>query len=223
VVLNRREKEQLVIKLHQEGKTIREIALQVHMSFKDIGIIIRRSDGHDKDGDIETKDLKNKSKYTQALLLFSKGKKPIDVSIELDLPASEFQNMLEEFWALNELYELAFVYNEIKTFLPSFLKLFHCLKNNKMLGEKYILDVLRYVGNDLPQLTDRLQCLSNDVINLEDKKRNLLNELVLWNGQLYELGRAIDIINQQLKRMGKKNVVTCKGMNAISADHQSRS
>jgi hypothetical protein len=39
-----------------------------------------------------------------------------------------------------------------------------------MLGEKYILDVLRYVGNDLPQLTDRVQCLSNDVINLEDKR-----------------------------------------------------
>jgi len=72
-----------------------------------------------------------------------------------------------------------------------------------MLGEKYILDVLRYVGNDLPQLTDRIQCLSNDVINLEDKKTNLLNELVPWNGQLYDLGRAIDIKKQQLKRMDK--------------------
>jgi len=72
-----------------------------------------------------------------------------------------------------------------------------------MLGENYILDVLRYVGNDLPQLTDWVQCLSNDVINLEDKKRNLLNELVLWNGQLYDLGRAIDIKNQRLKRMNK--------------------
>jgi hypothetical protein len=38
--------------------------------------------------------------HTQALFLFSKGKKPIDVSIELDLPASKVQNMLEEFWAL---------------------------------------------------------------------------------------------------------------------------
>ena len=49
----------------------------------------------------------------------------------------------------------------------------------------------------------RIQCLSNNVINLEDKKRNLLNELVLWNGQLYDLGREIDIRNQQLKRMGQ--------------------
>jgi len=198
-VLNRWDKEQLVIKLHHEGKTIRTIASAAHLSFSDIGSIIHKIDGKVDDG----ADLKNKSPETKALFLFANGKKPIDVAIELNLSASEVQNLLEEFWALNELHELAFVYDEIRTFLPSFLKLFHCLKNNEMLGEKYILDVLRYVGNDLPQLTDRIQCLSNDVINLEDKKRNLLNKLVLWNAQLFDLGRAIDIKNQQLKRMNK--------------------
>ena len=95
------------------------------------------------------------------------------------------------------------MYHEIKAYLPSFLKLFHYLKNNKMLSEKHISNVLRYVGNDLPQLTDRIQCLSNDVINLEDKKRNLLDKLIIWNGQLYDLGKAIDLKNQQLKRMSK--------------------
>jgi len=184
---------------HQEGKTIREIASAAHLSFSDIGKIIRRVDGQDD----KRKDVKNKSKDTQALYLFSTGKKPVDVAIELDVSASEVQNSLEEFWALNDLHELAFIYNEIRTFLPSFLKLFHCLKNNKMLGEKHIINILRYVGNDLPQLTDRIQCLSNDVINLEGKKKNLLNKVVLWNAQLYDLGRAIDIKNQQLKRMGK--------------------
>ena len=97
VVLNRRDKEQLVVKLHQEGKTIREIAQQIHMIFKDIGSIIRRIDGQDD----KTKDVKNKSKDTQALYLFSTGKKPVDVAIELDVSASEVHNMQEEFWALN--------------------------------------------------------------------------------------------------------------------------
>ena len=59
--------------------------------------------------------MKNKSKDTQALFLFSTGKKPIEVAVELDLSASEVQNMLEEYWALNDLHELALVYNEIKT------------------------------------------------------------------------------------------------------------
>ena len=173
---------------------------RAHLSFSDIGSIIHKIDGKVDDG----VDLKNKSPETKALFLFANGKKPIDVAIELNLSASEVQNLLEEFWALNDLHELAFIYNEIKTFLSSFLKLFHCLKNNKMLSEKHISNVLRYVGNDLPQLTDRVQCLSNDVINLEDKKRNLLDKLIIWNGQLYDLGKAIDLKNQQLKRMGKQ-------------------
>jgi hypothetical protein len=45
VILNKREKEELVVKLHQENKTIRQIAEIVHMSFKDIGAIIRLIDG----------------------------------------------------------------------------------------------------------------------------------------------------------------------------------
>jgi hypothetical protein len=199
VVLTRRDKEQLVIKLHQEGKTIRDIALAAHLSFSDIGSIIRRIDGKVDDG----ADLKNKSPETKGLSLFSVGKKPIEVAIELNLSASEVHNILEEYWALNDLHELAFIYNEIRTFLPSFLKLFHCLKNNKMLSEKHITEVLRYVGDDLPQLTDRILCLSNDVINLEDKKRNLLDKIIIWNAQLSDLGKAIDIKNRQLKRMDK--------------------
>ena len=137
VVLNRRDKERSVIQLHQEGKTIREVAQQVHTSFKDIGTIIRRIDGQE-DHDIETKDLKNKSKATQALFLLSCGKRPIEVAVELNLTASEVHDIQEEYWVLNDVYELAFVYSEIKSYLPSFLKLFHCLKERRMLDEKNI-------------------------------------------------------------------------------------
>jgi hypothetical protein len=203
-VLNKQEKEELVIRLHKEGKTIRQLAAAAHLSFTDIGSIIRKIDGRDNDDRVEAnKDIKNKTRETKALFLFSIGKTPLQVAIVLDLPASEVHDMLEEYWALNELHELALVYNEIKAYLPSFLKLFHCLRKNKMLDEKQIFNILKYVGNDLPQLIDRVQCLRNDVIDLEDKKRNLMNKLILWNAQLSDLGRAIDLKNQQLKRMGK--------------------
>ena len=197
----KQDKEELVIRLHKEGKTIRQIA---HLSFTDIGSIIQKIDCRDNNDGVEAnKDIKNKTRETKALFLFSIGKTPLQVAIELDLPASEVHDMLEEYWALNELHELAFVYNEIKAYLPSFLKLFHCLKKHKMLSEKRITNILRYAGNDLSQLTDRVQCLTNDVINLESQKRNLMNKLILWNAQLCDLGKAIDIKNQQLKRMDK--------------------
>jgi transcriptional regulator len=40
--MNRQEKQKLVLELNKQGKTIREIAQIVHMSFGDISSIIRR-------------------------------------------------------------------------------------------------------------------------------------------------------------------------------------
>ena len=134
VILNKKEKEELVVKLHEENKTLRQIAEIVHMSFSDIGRIVKKLDGRDTDINHS-----NKSKATQALYLFEQGKKPIDVAIELDIPYGEVQELQQEYWALKELYDLAFVYLEIKNDLSSFMKLFKLLKQNRMLNEKHIL------------------------------------------------------------------------------------
>jgi hypothetical protein len=107
IVLNKREKEQLVIKLYQDGQPIREIARQAHLSFGSIGKIIKTINSDDD-------SCSNKSKSTKALHLFKSGKKPIDVAIELDMSASEVEELQQEFWALNQLHELGFLFNEIK-------------------------------------------------------------------------------------------------------------
>jgi hypothetical protein len=203
VVLNRRNKEQLVIKLHNDGNTLRQIASIVHMSFSNIGSIIRKIEGQDEE--VKTKDIKNKSKDTQALFLFSSGKKPIDVAIELDISANEIEDIMQEYWVLNQLDELALVYLEVKNCLTLFLRLFHTMKKNKLINQKDIQTILRYTAHDLPSLENKIYQLTNDVINLEDKKRDLIQKLVLWNAQLSDLGRAIDIKNQQLKRLGNLN------------------
>ena len=53
-VLNRHDKEQLVIKMHKDGKTIREISSAAHMSFGDIGNIIKKIDGSANDTNIRS-------------------------------------------------------------------------------------------------------------------------------------------------------------------------
>ena len=126
VILNKKEKEELVVKLHQENKTLRQIAEIVHMSFNDIGKIIRRIDGGANDDDI---NLGNKSKSTKALWLFENGKRPIDVAIDLDISYDEVTELEQEYWALTELYDLAFVYMEIKMLLSSFMKLFQTIQS----------------------------------------------------------------------------------------------
>jgi hypothetical protein len=65
VVVSKPEKEKLVIRLNKENKTIREIAKVVHLSFADIGKIIRKADGMKGDTiDIKHK-LRNKSHTLQ--------------------------------------------------------------------------------------------------------------------------------------------------------------
>jgi hypothetical protein len=202
VVLNRRDKEQSVIKLHQEGKTIREIASSAHMSFGDIGSIIRKIEGQDEE--VKTKDIKNKSKDTQALFLFSSGKKPIEVAVELDLSASEVHEIQEEFWALNQQYELALVYGKIKNILPSFLKLFQSLKEFGMLNEESLSNFLKYAGQDLPELTYRMQQLANEVIDLESKKKQSIDALAQLSDTLNWYHRNIKLNKQILSDLDKK-------------------
>ena len=146
--------------------------------------------------------MKNKPPETKALALFSTGKKPIDVAIELDLSSSEVENILQEFYILNEMDELALVYLEIRNHLSLFLRLFHIMKKNKLINEQYIQTALGYAAHGLPTLEDRVYRLTNYVMELESKKNNLKNTIMLWKAQLSDIGREIDIKNQQLKRMG---------------------
>jgi DNA-directed RNA polymerase specialized sigma subunit len=68
ILLNKKEKEQLVIQLYQEGKTVRDIASAPHVTFSEIGRIVKKLDGSiNNESDI---NLRNKSKLTQAIYMF---------------------------------------------------------------------------------------------------------------------------------------------------------
>jgi hypothetical protein len=200
-VLNKQEKEELAIRLHKEGKTIREIAHIVHLSFTDIGKIIRKLNGQNNNDGI---DLKDKSIETRAIYLFSIGKTPLEVAIELNMSSAEVHDLQEEFWALNQLRDLAFVYGEIKNSLPSFLKLFHSLKELGMLNEESLSSFLKYAGHDLPELTYRIQQLANEVIDLESKKRQAIDAFVQLDDTLSWYHRNIKIDKQMLSDLDKK-------------------
>jgi hypothetical protein len=201
VMLNKQDKEKLVIMLHKEGKTIRQIAHEAQLSFTDIGKIIRKLNGQNNN---DSMDLKDKSIETHAIYLFSIGKTPLEVAIELNLPSAEVHDLQEEFWALNQLHDLAFAYGEIKNFLPSFLKLFHSLKELGMLNEESLSSFLKYTGHDLPELTYRLQQLANQVVDLESKKRQSLDALVQLDDALSWYHRNIKINKEILSDLDKK-------------------
>jgi hypothetical protein len=176
VLLNKKEKEELDVKLYLDGKLIRDIAQQAHLSFGTIGKIIRRINDVENN-QIKSSDMNNKSKATQALNLFLQDKRPVQIAIKLDLTASEVEEMQQEFWVLNQLEELALVYMEIKNHLDLFLNLFHVMKTNKMINEKDIKTVLKY-ASDLPILENKFRSLANTVLDLEIKKKELNCQLM---------------------------------------------
>ena len=199
-VLNKYDKEQLVIKLHQEGKTMRDIAAAAHISFSDIKKIIRSIDGN------QITDLSNKSKATQALYLFEQGKKPIDIAIELDISYSEVFELQQKYFSLKELYDLAFVYMEIGNDLSSFMELFKLLKRNKMLHKKQILKFLSYANEDLPTLEDRCRKLGSISVELQIRKKQLENEVAALRMSVSQLEKSFEWYKTQID--DKKQIIS---------------
>jgi hypothetical protein len=110
--LNQHQKKALVIQLYEQGKTRRQIAEVVHMSFKDIALVIKKHTGEDTD----SVDKAEKSKDARALELFLQGKQSVEVAIELDMSADEVEDLHVQYWRLSKLDDLETLYHEAKIF-----------------------------------------------------------------------------------------------------------
>jgi len=114
--MNLEEKKNLVKQLHQDGKNRREIAL-AHMSVRDISKIIRKLEGISEE----------KSVKTQALDLFYQDKKPIEVTVELDLKSSNVIRLSKDYLKLEGFHKSVLLYEEINDNLSLFLKLYYAI------------------------------------------------------------------------------------------------
>jgi hypothetical protein len=103
------------------------------MSLRDISIILRKYQvSHEivttKDNGNGNNDKSASQKATQAYRLFSEGKKPFEVAIELGIREAQVNKFFREFWKLKRLNQLYEIYQQIRYYLPSFLKLHKALK-----------------------------------------------------------------------------------------------
>ena len=115
------EREKLVIDLYKnQNKSIRDIAKIAKMSFRDIGFILKRAGLSHGITTIEDNDNDNKKssneKATQAYKLFSEGKKPVQVAIELGLREKQVDKLFIEFWKLKRIDKLYRLYPKIELF-----------------------------------------------------------------------------------------------------------
>jgi DNA-binding Lrp family transcriptional regulator len=147
--MTRAEKEQYVC-FYKQNRTVREIAKLMHMSFGEIGKILKkfkkeaeRERGHTDEEEIDYNE--PKSKESQAFKLFSEGMTPVQVVIALDIPPDEVHGIYREYLELNGMYDVLQIYDQIrysgKYSLPTFLKL-HRIVIDLGMGEQQIINVL---------------------------------------------------------------------------------
>jgi hypothetical protein len=184
--MNREEREEYVIQLYKENNSIREIARLVHMSFRDIGVIINKAKLQAERERGYTRDEEPKSPESQAFKLFSEGKSPVEVAIALDEPGDRVRAMYREYWELTGRYRLAQIYDEARYDIYGLLRL-HKIVKDLGLGEQEIIKVLELAKhNELENLQWKVEYLQNEVNMLENEKWKSTNQILKLNRMIEE-------------------------------------
>ena len=197
-MLTRQEKEKLVIELYYQGKTIRDIAKELRISFRDIGAILKRASGEVED----KQDIKESiSPSTKAYRLFSEGKTPIEVAIALNLSEVETTKYYEEYLNLKQMHDLKMIYEEIGDDVVDFLKLYKLSKDAHMKPE-HVVKLLQVSNGYLPLLELKYKKLTKEIDSLESEKQKLG---VLGN-QVSVLSQVADKYREEIKNLQKKKI-----------------
>ena len=121
----------------------------------------------------EKRDIsKSLSPSTQAYRLFSKGKTPIEVAINLNLSEAETTKYYEEYWDLKQMHELRMVYDEIEGDIVHFLKLYR-LSRSAQISVEHVVNLLQISNEYLPLLEHRYKRLTKEIDSLELEKQRL--------------------------------------------------
>jgi transposase len=199
VLLNKHQKKALVMELYNQGKTRRQIAETVHMSFKDIADIINEYTGEDKQV-----NKPEKSKDSRAFELFLQGKQSVEVAIELDMPADRVEELHVQYWRLSELDDLEELYYEAGYSLPLLLRLHNILKDKRITKDKDISDLIELANDGLPNLRAKFEMLLNQVTVLENEKTALSTEILGLRNSIYSNNEIISHQKIQLRSLDRK-------------------
>jgi hypothetical protein len=175
IPLNKFEKEKKVIELHKDGKTIRQIAPEVHKNFRDIKKIIKT---YERKEELRAKrKIRNQSSQpkkppisTQAFKLFSDGKKLTDVAIDLEIPADKAEKLWSQFLRLERMEDCYEFYKDYQYDIPTLLSINNFLKRNNISGNN-IANVLRE-ANDVNNLNQTHSNLKAEIEGLKQMKNN---------------------------------------------------
>jgi DNA-binding CsgD family transcriptional regulator len=181
--LGRKEKEDRIVQLIREGKTIREIAVDEHVSFSEIARIRRKYFEEDDYGSGK------KSIRVRALELIDQGKSNYDIARELDISSDNILEFRREYLTLKGLDELLIVYKTNSKDVPDLLKLYHQMKSEDISTDDAVWALKEYGSfkkidqeyesktKQLRPLSEKIEELSKEVNELQEKRDGLEDEV----------------------------------------------
>ncbi len=179
MLLNKKEKEELVIKLANEGLTTRQIAKEVRISLRAIGKILNKATGDDvADNEEEEakiqKQMKDLSPYARAFKMFQLNKPLTDVAINLDIDTNTVLYYYKDYLRLVNMRRLVTVYEELKDDLPLFIHLYRRIKKER-LTKQDVTDIIEY-QRQLKDLDKKVDFYNNHIESLIKRIVKLENE-----------------------------------------------
>jgi hypothetical protein len=191
-----------VIELYDQGKSTREIARELRMSLRDISFILKKGQVNHgivtimDDGSNSSNNKPPNEKATQAYKLFTEGKKPVDVAIQLNLSEKEATRYYTEYWRLKRLYSLYHIYQESKGNLSYILKLCRIAKRQGITADNIewfvnMVDIGTYNIPDLQKqyakLQDEVQVIDHQKVMSKAELDNMNNQISILHRTIYQL------------------------------------
>ena len=132
-------------------------------------------------------------KSTQAYKLFSEGKKPVEVAIQLSLSEKEATRYYTEYWRLKRLYSLYHIYQESKGNLSYILKLCRLAKRQGITADniEWFVNMVNIGTYNIPDLQKQYAKLQDEVQVIDHQKVVSKAELDNMNNQISILRRTM--------------------------------
>jgi hypothetical protein len=180
MVLTRQEKEKLIEDLYNQGKTYQQIAREARVSVRDIKPVLEKAEKEKekelgaqegKENSSKSHQLQKPSVASQAYRLFSEGKTPIEVAVELNIEEKEVTKYYREHWKLKGLYRLNQIYEDNKEDIAYIIRLRRKMKAAGI-GTEQAVNLIKIANNGLPEVEQKYQKLRKVVSLLKSKRFN---------------------------------------------------
>ena len=184
--------EELIVQLHKEGKTIREISKVVRKNFTYIGAVLRRRFPDEYGNNDNSKTI---SKETQSLKLFKKGKDLVCVVTILDIKPEDVRKLYLEFLSLQGLPSLTDMHNELGNTLPSFVQAYKKIIQSGIGIDKVMR--IAEILDDMPQIESHYNEIRGNVQQLFQLKFSVTGDINRLKNQTIQLQNYFDSLSYQ--------------------------